>query len=344
MWMAPRPTFISPEEQSSLADPSDDNAQALWVIAPGQAEIRPVPLPRRDNGALLVRALVSGISRGTESLVLHGRVPESEWGRMRCPCQEGEFPFPVKYGYAMVGIVEDGPAERMGERVLCLYPHQSRFVIPAAAAFPVPDSVSTERAALGPQMETALNAAWDAAPRIGDRIAVVGGGVIGCLVAYLCARMPGTDVTLVDIDPGRRAVADRLGFRFAMQADDPPGGCDLVFHASGNPQGLDLALSLAGYEATIVELSWYGEAPATVYLGGAFHSQRLTLLSSQVGAVSPARRARWSHARRLALALSLCADPALDILVAEETNFALMPARYPAILATPGALCHLIRY
>jgi len=301
-----------------------------------------VPAPTADS--LQVRAINSGISRGTESLVFHGKVPESEWARMRCPFQEGEFPFPVKYGYAMVGRVEDGPAEQIGERVFSLYPHQSRFVIPATSAISIPDAVSDQRAVLAAQMETAMNGTWDAAPRIGDRIAIVGGGVAGCLLAYLCARLPGTQVTLIDINPDRREVAAALGANFATPDEELPSGCDLVFHASGTAEGLALALSLAGFEATVVEMSWYGSKPVAVDLGGAFHSQRLTILSSQVGSVSPARRARWDHRRRLSRALSLCADPRLDVLVSDETPFADIPARLPEILGAPGALCHLIRY
>ena len=297
-----------------------------------------------DADTLLVQAINSGLSRGTESLVFRGLVPASEWTRMRCPFQEGKFPFPVKYGYAMVGRVEDGPTDRIGERVFTLYPHQSRFTVPATAAIPVPDAVSDQRAVLAAQMETAMNGTWDAAPRIGDRIAIVGGGVAGCLLAFLCARLPETQVTLIDINPDRRATAEALGAGFATPTDPLPSNCDLVFHASGSSEGLNLALSLAGFEATVVEMSWYGSKAAVVELGGAFHSQRLTILSSQVGSVSPARRARWDHRRRLMQALALCGDPRLDVLVADETPFANIPDRLPDLLGAPGALCHLIRY
>jgi NADPH:quinone reductase-like Zn-dependent oxidoreductase len=324
--------------------PTSFPAQALWITGPGTAELRPTQVGPAGGQTLLVHAINSGLSRGTESLIFRGLVPESEWTRMRCPFQEGEFPFPVKYGYAMVGRVEDGPAEMIGKRVFSLYPHQSRFTVLSAAAIPVPDDVPDQRAVLAAQMETAVNGTWDAAPKIGDRIAVVGGGVAGCLLAFLCARLPGTQVTLIDINPDRRALAEALGAGFAKPNDPLPFGCDLVFHASGTSDGLNLALSLAGFEATVVEMSWYGAKPASIDLGGAFHSQRLTILSSQVGSVSPARRARWDHRRRLSQALSLCADPRLDVLVAEETPFADIPARLPEILDAPGALCHLIRY
>ena len=317
---------------------------ALWITGQAQAELRPVDIDPVEAGHVRVQALTSGLSRGTESLVFHGKVPESEWARMRCPFQDGDFTFPVKSGYAMVGRIDEGPAARIGTRVFSLYPHQNHFTIPASAAISIPDAVSDARAVLAAQMETAMNATWDAAPRIGDRIAIIGGGVAGCLLAYLCGQVPGTDVTLIDINPDRRAVAAALGVAFSLTSDTLSKGCDLVFHASASAAGLELALSLAGFEATIVELSWYGVAPVAVALGGAFHSQRLTLASSQVGSVSPARRARWDHHRRLSKALSLCADPRLDVLVADETPFADVAARLPEILGTPGALCHRIRY
>jgi len=318
-------------------------ARALWMTGPGQSEIRAADVPPPRHGEVLVRALQSGISRGTEALVYAGRVPESEWARMRCPFQEGEFPFPVKYGYASVGVIEDGLADRLGQRVFCLYPHQSLFVLPGDAAMIVPDNVPTCRAVLAAQIETALNASWDLAPRIGDRIAVVGGGTIGCLVAWLCGRLPGTEVTLVDTNPERAAIADGLGVRFA-QGDEAPRNCDAVFHASSTSEGLSLALSLAGFEAEVMELSWYGDNSVTVPLGEAFHSQRLSLRSSQVGAVSPSRRARWSHVRRLGLALSLASDPRLDALVQEATPFEALPNSLPGLLGRPGALVPRVIY
>jgi NADPH:quinone reductase-like Zn-dependent oxidoreductase len=327
-----------------VAPVSDDAALALWTVAAGRAEIRRASAPAPVPGSLRLRALVSGISRGTEALVFAGQVPESERHRMRCPFQEGDFPFPVKYGYSMVALVEDGPADLLGQRVFCLHPHQTRMTLPAGAVVPVPPAVPTSRAALAAQMETALNALWDAGPCIGDRIAVVGAGSIGCLTAFLAGGMPGTSVTLIDLDASRRAVAGALGVAFATPGGDPPQECDLVFHASGEGRGLDLALSLAGFEARVMELSWYGTRPVRVSLGGAFHSRRLSLRASQVGAVAPERRARWDNRRRLALALALSADPRLDILLQQETPFEALPDALPQILGRPGALFHLIRY
>ena len=311
------------------------HSQALWTVSPGHAELRAAALGSPAQGYIRVRALLSGISKGTESLVFKGAVPQSEWERMRCPFQEGAFPFPVKYGYAMVG-------ETGGRRVFSLHPHQSLFDIPADAAVPVPQDIPSPRAVLAPQMETALNASWDAEVRAGQRIAVVGGGVIGLLTAYVCARA-GADVTVVDVNPNRASPARALHLGFAAP-DDAPAGCDTVFHASATAAGLNLSLSLARFEGTVIELSWYGEAPVSANLGGAFHSQRLTLKASQVGSVAPGRRAEYDYRRRLIEALSLCADPRLDALVQQRTPFAEMPSRMGDILADPDTLCHLIQY
>jgi len=323
---------------------SIDHALAFWISAPGRGELRREPLPAPGAGDVQVRTLYSGISRGTETLVFRGEVPASEHVRMRAPFQMGDFPAPVKYGYASVGEVEHGPPALAGRAVFCLHPHQTRYVVPAAAVTPLPDGVPPARAILAANMETALNGAWDAAPRLGDRIAVVGAGTLGCLVAWLLARVPGCEVELVDVNPARARIAAALGIAFAAP-DAARGDADLVIHASGAPAGAAAALALAGFEATVVELSWFGAAPVPLALGEAFHSRRLTLRSSQVGHVAPAQRARWTRERRLAKALALLADPALDALVTGEDRFDALPGVMARLAQSPGdTLCHRIRY
>ena len=319
-------------------------ARAFWVTAPGHGEIRAHRLRPPGPGELLIRTRRSAISRGTESLVFRGEVPQSEWRRMRCPFQEGEFPAPVKYGYSAVGIVEDGPAEALGRRVFCLHPHQDRFVVPGDAVVDVPDAVPDRRAALAANMETAINGMWDAAPGPGDRIAVIGAGVVGCLLGALAARLPGAEVELIDIDATREDIARAVGCRFATPEKASPEA-DLVIHASGSPAGLATALTIAGFEATVVEMSWYGTRIVPLELGGAFHSRRLTLRSSQVGAVPATRRQRWPLRRRLILALSLLREPVFDVLLSGETEFTALPALMPRLAASSaGILCHTLRY
>jgi threonine dehydrogenase-like Zn-dependent dehydrogenase len=321
-----------------------DAARAFWTVAPGIGEIRTAALHAPGPGEVQVKALCSGISRGTESLVFRGGVPESQWSAMRCPFQEGQFPGPVKYGYASVGLVEAGPAELLGQRVFCLHPHQNRYVVPADAVTPLPDAVPTARGVLAANMETAVNGLWDAAPRLGDRIAVVGAGVVGCLVGALAARLPGVTVELIDTNPARATLAAQLGCHFALPAQ-ATGDADLVIHASGHPDGLATALGLAGFEATVLEMSWYGDRPVTVPLGEAFHARRLNLRSSQVGAIATAQRARWTYRRRLSLALSLLADPMFDLLLTAESPFEDLPRTLPRLVEAPaGELCHVITY
>ena len=319
-------------------------AQALWYSGPGQADIRQEAVAPPGAGEVRVRALFGAISRGTEALVLAGRVPESEFERMRAPFMAGNFPFPVKYGYATVGRIEGGTEALLGRTVFTLHPHQNVFNIPASAAVVLPQNLPPQRAVLAANMETALNAVWDAAPGPADRIAIVGAGVVGSLVAYLCGRIPGTEVTLVDINPARAELAQTLGVSFAMP-ETATGDCDLVVHASGHAAGLGTALALAGEEATVLELSWYGDASVAALLGGGFHSRRLRLVSSQVGRIAPSHRPRWTHGRRLAAALALLADARLDALLAPAVAFQDLAQRLPDILdASSGVLCQLIAY
>jgi len=323
---------------------SAESARAFWIAAPGRGEIRPEPLPPPSSDDVVIRTLFSGVSRGTEALVFQGRVPPTEYQRMRAPYQVGEFPAPLKYGYASVGLIERGPRELQGRTVFVLHPHQTRYVVPAQAVHVLPDDVPADRAVLTAYLETAINGLWDARPHVGDRIVVVGGGTVGCLVAWLAGRIPGCDVELVDINPQREAIAHVFGVRFA-----PPEtvweGADVVVHASGSPAGLELALSVAGFEATVVEMSWYGDQPVTLPLGEAFHARRLNLKSSQVGSVATSQRARWDTRRRMQLALTMLTDAVLDVLITGESDFDDLPATMAQIAEGPAnTLCHRIRY
>lgn len=315
-------------------------ARALWITAAQVAQARDTTY-RAAEGDLEIKTLFTGISRGTERLVYQGQVPASEHASMRAPFQEGDFTFPVKYGYAAVGEVQNG--DRAGEIVFSLFPHQTRFAVPARMALAVPADVPAARAVLAANMETAVNITWDAAISIGDRVVVIGCGAVGALVGYLAAKIPGTDVTLVDIDPGRAALAGPLGCDFATP-DTARHAADVVIHASASAAGLSLAIGLAGTEATVIEASWYGARSTEVPLGGPFHKRRLRLVSSQVGRVPARQAARWDFGRRLAKALALLNDPALDVLISGETAFGDLPAAYDGILHDRSTLCHRVRY
>jgi 2-desacetyl-2-hydroxyethyl bacteriochlorophyllide A dehydrogenase len=321
-----------------------DEARAFWVTAPGRGEIRGEALRQPAEGEVVIKAMYSGISRGTEALVFGGHVPPGEFDRMRAPFQEGSFPAPVKYGYSMVGRVERGPDALVGRTVFVLHPHQTRFIVPSGDVHVLSDSAEPPRVVLAANLETALNGVWDARPHLGDRISVVGAGTVGCLAAWLVSRIPGCDVELIDINPRRAQVARALEVRFA----EPPAAArdaDLVIHASGTPEGLELALQVAGVEARIVELSWFGDRMVPLSLGGAFHARRLTIASSQVGRIAPSQRPRWDSRRRMQLVLTLLRDPRLDVLISGESDFEELPDVMATLARAPGdTLCHRIRY
>ena len=320
------------------------DALAFWLREPGVGEIRSAPLLEPGPGEVLVRTLHSGVSRGTETLVFRGGVPASQYAAMRAPYQEGDFPGPVKYGYLSVGVVEQGPAELRGRTVFCLYPHQTAYVVPARDVVVVPEDVPPARAVLAGTVETAVNALWDAAPLLGDRITVVGAGMVGCCVARLAAQFPGVQVTLVDIEVTRAKVAAALGVEFALPADATDDR-DLVMHTSATSAGLQQSLDLLAPEGTVIDLSWYGDAEVRLSLGGTFHSGRLGIRASQVGTVSAARRGRRTACDRLALALDLLRDPAFDALITGASPFDELPD-VMARLANGSlpALCHTVTY
>jgi threonine dehydrogenase-like Zn-dependent dehydrogenase len=328
--------------QRQEGGPVQETACAFWVVSPGFGEIRPVTLPTPGPDDVLVRTVRSAISRGTEALVFRGGVPATQYDVMRAPFQEGDLPGPVKYGYLNVGVVEAGPAALLGRTVFCLYPHQTAYVVPARAVVAVPEGVPAERAVLAGTVETAVNALWDAGPLVGDRVTVVGAGMVGCCVARLLSRFPGVEVTLVDVDTGRADVARSLGVGFSLPAA-AEGEQDVVVHTSATAAGLQLSLDLLTPDASVIELSWYGDNDVTLSLGGAFHSRRLGIRASQVGAVALPRRARRTTTDRLTLALDLLQDRAFDALIDGTSTFRALPDVMARLGETPG-LCHCITY
>jgi threonine dehydrogenase-like Zn-dependent dehydrogenase len=319
-------------------------ARAYWTTGCGQGEIREetVPPPGRDQ--VRVEARYSGVSRGTELLVHQGKVPVSEYERMRAPLQGGTFPWPVKYGYCSVGRVAAGDPAWLGRDVFCLHPHQTEYVVGTSQVVALPPGLRPEHAVLAANMETAVNAIWDADLKAGDKVSVVGAGVVGCLVAFLSGRHPGTETELIDIDAGKGQIAAALGVDFASPERARPDA-DLVIHASGAPPGLQTALGLAGVESTVVELSWYGREPVSLALGEGFHALRLCLRSSQVGKLPAQQRARWTHRRRLELALRLLCDERLHALIDSSAPFEQLPEVMNGLASGERrALCHRVEY
>lgn len=323
-------------------------ATAFWSDH-GTGQLITETLPAVGCDALLIKTRFSAISKGTETLVFNGAVPRSEYERMRAPFQQGHFDGPVKYGYCNVGVVEQGPDDWTGQAVFCLYPHQDRYVVPSDAVHRLPSNLPLERAVLAANMETCVNGLADAGldqEINGGRthtVTIIGAGLIGCLMAYLAKRQ-GHTVELVDINPDRAATADALGVRFCTP-NEAQAEREVIVHASASNAGLIQALNLACLEGLIVEMSWFGTTQATLPLGEAFHSKRLTIRSSQVGHIAPARQDSWTYATRFAYALQCLEASELDALITDESPFDALPevmAQLGRGETTP--LCHRIRY
>ena len=319
-------------------------ATAYWTVGPEQGELRTEDLPAPGPGEALVRSLYSGISKGTEMVVHNARVPDCVADAMAAPHQEGSFPGPVKFGYLSVGVVEHGPAEWQGKTVFCLHPHQDRYIVPITSLTEVPDGVPARRAVLTGTVETAVNALWEAGPRLGDRVAVIGAGLVGGMVAKLVAGFPLGRLQLIDIDPAKRAFADTLGVEFS-HPDDAAGDCDIVIHCSASQAGLERALQLVGDEGEIIEMSWYADRSVSLPLGEDFHARRLSIRASQVGVVARARRHRRTTADRLNLAVSLLRDPVFEAFLTGTSRFEELPDAVQRLSdGTLDALCHVIEY
>lgn len=319
-------------------------ARAYWTTGPRQGRILTTTLHDPGDGEVLVRTLHSGISRGTELLVHRHQVPAEIAGAMRAPHQDGELPDAVKYGYLNVGIVEAGPGELLGRRVFCLFPHQDRYVVDAADVTVLPEDVPSRRAVLAGTVETAVNAVWDSGVTLGDRVAVVGAGMVGLGVALLLKRFPLQRLQVIDVDTTRGSLADSLGleFRCPSEAD---GDADVVVHTSATADGLATGLGLLGAEGELIELSWYGTRSPEVPLGADFHARRLTIRASQVSRIAPARAARRGFPDRMAIALESLRDDAFDALLSPAVDFADLPTVMQDLDAGRGSpLCTLVNY
>ena len=318
-------------------------AHAYWVTETGDGELRQEALPERQEGEALVRTLYSGVSRGTERVVHEGRVPERVADLMQAPHQEGDFPGPVKYGYLSVGTVEQGPEEWVGKTVFSLHPHQDFYVIPTSQLTAIPEDVPARRAVLTGIVEVAINALWEAGPRLGDRVAVVGGGLVGGVLATLLRKYPLGRLQLVDADPEKRKLAETINIEFA-EPEVAKSDNDIVFHCSASNEGLKLSLQLAGDDSDVIELSWFADKEVTLPLGEDFHARRLNIRSSQVGAVALPRRHRRTNAQRLEQAARELKDPLFDTFLTSECQFRNLPTTLVKLFERPGGFCHVVAY
>ena len=321
------------------------DASALWFQAQEKAAILSEALPEATTGWCEIRTQFSALSPGTERLVYTARVPPELADAMRCPYMGGAFPFPVKYGYSLVGTVSDGPADWRGRTVHVLHPHQDRCVVRCEDVYALPPDVPPGRATLASNLETAVNVLWDAQVALGERVLVVGFGVVGSLVARLLSAIPGVQLDVVDAAPAKQRLAAAMGFRSHTGVEDLDAAFDLAIHASASSEGLQVALDHVGFEGRVVELSWYGTRPVTVQLGGTFHNQRKRIISSQVSTIAPAQRPRWDYRRRKALVFDLLRRAEFDAHITHRVAFGDLPQVFQQLAHPPTeGLAYLVDY
>lgn len=303
---------------------------ALWHLSETHSEIRQIPSVLFLEGYCEIKALYSLISTGTERLVASGKVPEELHASMQVPYMEGSFSLPVKYGYSLVGEVVDGPENLKRKIVHLLHPHQDYCVVLAEDVFVIPREIPSQRAILASNLETALNALWDSGVSAGDKVMVAGFGIIGSLVVRLLTLMPAVQVMVIDTDPNRKKLAETMGFSTA-HAEELDADFDLAFHCSGHETGLQTCIDKAGPEGKVIEMSWYGNKPVTLNLGGTFHSQRKSIISSQVSSLPASKQARWNFYRRKQVVFELLKNPAFDQHIAATIAFQELPALFEKI-------------
>jgi 2-desacetyl-2-hydroxyethyl bacteriochlorophyllide A dehydrogenase len=297
-----------------------NHAKSLWFEEAGKAVFREDELPDLRKGWCCIDTSYSAISPGTERLVFLGDVPNDLFSQMKTAYMGGDFAFPLKYGYSLVGRIIDGSFERIGQTVHILHPHQNRCVVREEDAFPVPDDIPSKRATLASNMETAVNAVWDSGLTIGERALVVGFGIVGSLVARLLSFFPGVEVTITDNNPLKLSLAEKMEFD-VQSPDNKSNAFDVAFHASGDPNGLQSAIDSVGFEGRVVELSWYGKKEVSLNLGGSFHSMRKKILSSQVSSIPPQFRSKWDFNKRKSLVFEFLARDVFDTHITHSYPF-----------------------
>ena len=300
---------------------------ALWHTSPTTSTIQEV-ITGAEPGYCTVQSQYSLVSTGTERLVATGNVPTSLHESMKVPYLEGSFSFPIKYGYSLVGRVTQGPLDWPGKLVHLLHPHQTACSVRSSDLFIVPKEVPPLRATLASNLETALTALWDAQVMVGDKVLVVGFGMIGALVARLLQGIPAVSLYVYDTDPRRVMMAEQAGFTLAASALDD---FDIAFHSSSSEAGLQTSIDAVGTEGKVIELSWYGTQPVQVHLGGSFHQQRKQLISSQVSSLPVHRRARWNFRRRKEVVFELLKNDAFDQHITEVVSFEQLPTLFDRI-------------
>lgn len=298
---------------------SETRASQLWFTAPFSVEVREVTLPAPAADEVVVRTRYSAVSAGTELLLYRGQMPGSMSLDATLSSLQQSSGYPLQYGYACVGEVQqtgrDVDPDWQGRQVFSFQPHASHFLATTDQLIAVPDDLSAQAAVFLPNMETAVNLVQDGQPLIGERVVVLGQGIVGLLLSGLLARFPLADLAAVEGQPDRQDLARTFGVKdvyspdeatraVASSSDGYPAmaDADLIYEVSGQPEALNLAIALSGFASRIVIGSWYGSKRVPIDLGGKAHRNRLQLITSQVSTLAPGLSGRWDKQRRYHLA------------------------------------------
>ena len=313
--------------------------RALWHETTEHSTIRSVQIPM-DSSKVLVDARYSLISIGTELLVARGNVPPQLQVDMDVPYMEGDLMLPVKYGYSLVGVDTS-----TNTAVHLMHPHQDKCHVDRLSLFEIPDDVPLKRAALASNLETVLNATWDAAVSPGERVLIVGFGLIGSLIARVVADIPGVELIVAEVNPARARLASEMGFETIEIPLPASAPFDLAFNTSASGKGLQTALDMVGLEGRVIELSWYGNQQVSMSLGGEFHALRKRILSSQVSRIPAHMASRWNFKRRKEAVFRLLQNPAFDQHITHEITLDEAPLLFEQWRKqVPDGLGYVIRY
>lgn len=330
--------------------------QAIYFISPGQVELREETLPAPAEGQVLVQTLLSAISPGTELLLYRGQFPDGLAVDENIAALAGEFHYPLRYGYSCVGrVLQIGAgvdARWSGRLVFAFNPHESAFLARIENLLPIPENLTPEQAAFLPNMETAINLVMDGRPLIGERVAVVGQGVIGLLTTALLASFPLKSLVTLDRYALRRQASLNLGAHASLDPEAAgfvqnlssllPSGSDLTLELSGSPAALDQAIGLTGFDGRVIIGSWYGQKRASLDLGGRFHRSRIRLISSQVSTIAAELSGRWDKARRFSLAWEMLRTVRPERLVSKRVPIGAAAQAYQLLDQQPGEAIQIL--
>ena len=318
--------------------------KSYWIDKKNKGYFKFGEISSINSNEIVVKTLFSGISYGTEKLVYSGKVPKSQRNLMKCPYQEGDFGNDIKYGYINVGKVVDGDKSYLGNNIFSLYPHQDFYKIPSNEALIIPNKIPLSRCLLIPNLETAINAVWDTLPSAGDRILVIGAGIVGLLTAYLINKIPGVNLFIVDKDPSKRKITKKLGINF-LDAIPKKFDARFIYECTGDHRILNSLKNNITVNSTICVLSWYGDKKSDIALGENFFSKRAKLIMSQVSKISPARYDLNNQDRRKIALDILDASNDLDHLIEKKyVNFNHLDKFFSNRKNHNNFLCKVVKY